>query len=128
MPFFHVYKRLDSATLSIDQYKEDNMNYYVLRPDLTPYEGMVVNKDSKLTFENEKVKQELKDLKLVTIQTITADKYTSKSELTINLDEGDVLLFENEGRGWFLPAQSIGTIKTAIQDYESLASALDGDK
>ena len=78
------------------------MKYYVLRPDLTPYEGMIVNKDSKLEFKNEKVEQKLENLKF--------------------------LLFENENRGWFLPAQSIGTIETAINDYKTLAEVLDGDK
>ena len=38
------------------------MNYYVLRPDLTPYEGVVVDKKTKLEFENEKVKQKVEDL------------------------------------------------------------------
>ena len=44
------------------------MKYYVLRPDLTPYEGMIVNKDSKLKFKNEKVEQKLENLKLTTKQ------------------------------------------------------------
>nr|DAO32472.1 MAG TPA: hypothetical protein [Caudoviricetes sp.] len=104
------------------------MKYYVLRPDLTPYEGMIVNKDSKLKFKNEKVEQKLENLKLTTKQKVVTDKYTTKSELTINLDEGEILLFENENRGWFLPAQSIGTIETAINDYKTLAEVLDGDK
>ena len=103
------------------------MKYYVLRPDLTPYEGMVVNKDSKFDYKNEKVEQKLENLKLTTKQEIVTDKYTTKSELTINLEEGEILLFEGENRGWFLPAQPIGTIETAINDYKGLAEALDGE-
>lgn len=102
------------------------MNYYVLRPDLTPYEGMVVNKKSKFEFKNEKVEQKLENLELITLQKIKTEKYTSENKLTIHLEEGDTLLFEKENRGWFLPAQSIGTIETAITDYKGLAEALDG--
>ena len=102
------------------------MNYYVLRPDLTPYEGIKVDKKTKLKFENENVKQEVKDLTLVTIQTDKTEKYEAESKLTVHLDEGDVLLFEKENRGYFLPVQAIGTIETAIKDYRGLAVALDG--
>lgn len=117
----------NGATPLIGKERNKIMNYYVLRPDLTPYEGMVVNKKSKLKFKNDKVEQKLENLRLTTKQVIETEKYTTKSELVINLEEGEILLFENENRGWFLPAQSIGTIETAIKDYQSLADALDGD-
>ena len=55
------------------------MKYYVLRPDLTPYEGMVVSKESKFDYKNEKVEQKLENLKLTTKQEIVTDKYTTKS-------------------------------------------------
>ena len=38
------------------------MNYYVLRPDLTPYEGIIVDKDTKLEFENDYTKETLENL------------------------------------------------------------------
>lgn len=102
------------------------MNYYVLRPDLTPYEGIVVDKKTKLEFENEKVKQKVEDLKLTVIQNDKTEEYEIKSEMTIFLKKGDVLLFERENRGYFKPAQPIGSIETAIADLRSLATALDG--
>lgn len=105
------------------------MNYYVMRPDLTPYEGVTVTKDTTIEYENDKVKQTVKDLKLITESTITTEKYTTYSKIEVNLEEGDILLFENENRGYFLPMNvAIGTIKDAIEDYESLALALDGGK
>ena len=102
------------------------MNYYVLRPDLTPYEGIIVDKDTKLEFENEYTKETLENLKLKVYQKEEHEKYKIESTMTINLEEGEVLLFEKEKRGYFLPAQSIGTIETAIKDYRGLAVALDG--
>lgn len=102
------------------------MNYYVLRPDLTPYEGVVVSKDTKLEFKNENVEQKLSNLKLVTKTKVDNEKYFVESKMTLNLEEGEVLLFERENRGYFLPAQPIGTIETAIKDYRGLATSLDG--
>ena len=48
--------------------------------------------------------------------------------MTIFLKEGDILLFERENRGYFLPIDSIGTVDTAIKDLQALALALDGDE
>lgn len=104
------------------------MNYYVLRPDLTPYEGITVTKDTDIKYENEKVKQTIKNLKMISEFTEKKERYSSYSKLEINLEEGDILLFENENRGYFLPSNvQIATISDAIKDYEALASALDGD-
>lgn len=104
------------------------MNYYVMKPDLTPYDGVKVTKDTCLTFENEKVKQEIKNLKLKSISTFKSEKYSTKSELEVNLEEGEILLLEQENRGYFLPLNvGICTINEAIKDYEALNIALNGD-
>ncbi len=104
------------------------MNYYVLRPELTPYEGVKVTKDTKLEFSNDKVTQKIEDLKLNMETRIEEERYISETKMTIFLKEGDILLFEGENRGYFLPIDSIGTIDTAIKDLQALALALDGDK
>lgn len=48
--------------------------------------------------------------------------------MEINLEEGEVLLLEEEGRGYFLPADStpVEEIDEAINDYKSLKEALTG--
>lgn len=105
------------------------MNYYVMKPDLTPYDGVKVTKDTCLTFENGKVKQEIKNLKLKSISNYKNEKYSTKSELIVNLEEGEILLLEQENRGYFLPLDvGICTINEAIGDYEALNLALRGDK
>lgn len=104
------------------------MNYYVMRPDLTPYEGIKVNKNTKIEYENERVKQSISNLKLHSEYVITTEKYTSTNILDVVLEDGEILLFENENRGYFLPRDvSICKIQDAIGDYEALALALDGD-
>lgn len=105
------------------------MKYYVIRPDLTPYEGIIVDKNTNITYENESVKQCIRDLKLISEYTFKNDKFSTTTKTIINLDKGDVLLFENENRGYFLPKDTpICNIETAIQDYKTLALALDGDE
>lgn len=105
------------------------MNYYVVRPDLTPYEGVKVDKNTDLVFENERVKQSVKDLKLTSEYIFKNEKFSSITKTIINLDEGEILLFENEDRGYFLPKDTpICTIETAIEDYKILALALDGEE
>lgn len=102
------------------------MNYYVLRPDLTPYEGKIVDENTQLEFENEEVKQKLENLDLITWKKQKTEKYEIESKMVLHLEKGEIILFEKENRGWFLPAQTIGTIETAINDYKGLAAALDG--
>lgn len=102
------------------------MNYYVLRPDLTPYEGIVVDKKTKLEFKNEMVEQKLENLNLTVIQKSKTERYETESKMVLHLKKGEVLLFEKENRGYFLPVEPIGTIETAIKDYRGLATALDG--
>lgn len=105
------------------------MKYYVMSPDLTPYEGVKITKETELTFENEKVKQSVKDLKLISEYKLVFPKYTTYNRLEMNLEEGEILLFEGENRGYFLPSDIIPcTIEGAIEQYEALALALDGDK
>ena len=103
-------------------------NYYVSKPDLTPYEGIKVTKKTKLTFDNGRVKQDIKNLKLHSVYTYQNERYTSKNVLDVNLKEGDILLLEEENRGYFLPLNAeVETIERAIEDYEALNIALRGD-
>lgn len=104
------------------------MKYYVISPDLTPYEGVVVDENTDIVFESELVKQSVKDLKLVSEYTFKNEKFVSTTKTIINLDKGEVLLFEKENRGYFLPKDSICTLENAIEDYKTLALALDGDE
>lgn len=104
------------------------MEYYVMKPDLTPYDGVKVNKNTYLTFENDRVKQEVKNLKLKSTTIFQNEKYFTKSELVVNLEEGEILLLEQENRGYFLPMNvGVCTINEAIEDYKSLSIALNGD-
>ena len=95
------------------------MRKFIYRPDITLLDGVMVNKDTKLEFENEFIKQTIDNLVLKTNKKEKTDKFESEFNLTINLDEGEILLFEEE-RGYFLPALPMSTVKEGIEDLESI--------
>lgn len=96
---------------------------FVEQPNIDVKEGIRVTKETSLTFSNGKVEQELKDLKLETIVEEEGSNgintYKSKSYISINLNDGDILLFD-EDRGYYMPPYPMESIDDAISDIESL--------
>lgn len=84
------------------------------------YAGIKVTKETELNYENEYVKQTLKDLVFTSLSTIKGDNYVSTYNTTIQLQEGDVLIFEEEKRGYIMPVEKFVTIEEAITDYENI--------
>lgn len=106
---------------------------FVIMPDCKDtFEGVKVTKDTHLKFKNEKVEQEVKDLKLYSKTTIIGENFKSVTNLEMDLIEGEILLIEEEGRGYFLPRNIIiGTVDEAIQEYEFIKeqiNKMNGDK
>lgn len=99
------------------------MELFVEQPNLELKKGIRVTKDTEITYKNEKVEQALKGLVLETVLddagTNGINTYKSKSYLTINLNDGDILLFD-ESRGYYMPTYPMTTIEDAISDVESL--------
>lgn len=95
------------------------MEKFYVTPDITAYPGIIVNKDTEKTFENIGVKQTLKDLKLVTELQETGEKYESKSVITINLNEGDILLYD-EQKGYKLPGIQMQTAEEIANDFNAI--------
>lgn len=107
--------------------KGANMKHeiFVEQPVLDLKEGIKVAKETELHYQNEKVEQVLKDLVLETILDEEGSNgintYKSKSYLSINLNEGDILLFD-ENRGYYMPPYPVTSIDDAISDISSLDS------
>lgn len=96
---------------------------FVEQPNIDLMVGIKVTKETEFTYNNDKVEQELKNLVLETILvdegTNGINSYTSKSCIRINLNEGDILLFD-ESRGYYMPPYPVESIDDAISDIESL--------
>ena len=96
------------------------MKKFIKNPDITMHVGIVVDKETKLEYENEHVKQHVEDLVLHTVSTIKGDGYESTNHTTIYLEEGDVLIFEDEGRGYIKPVERLVTVAEAIEELECI--------
>jgi hypothetical protein len=97
-----------------------NMQVFIERPCLDLYPGVRVDKDTVLEYKNENVEQTVKDLVLHSVTKIKGEGYESTQDTTIYLKEGDILVYEEEGRGYIKPVKPFVTIKEAIEDYENI--------
>lgn len=94
------------------------MQKFIRKPSIDMEVGIVVDKDTTLEFENENAKQTLKDLVFKSILKTKGEGYESEYHTTIYLNEGDVLLFEEKGRGYIKPVEQFVTVKEAIEELE----------
>lgn len=96
---------------------------FVDQPVLDLKEGIRVTAETELSYKNDNVEQVLKDLTLETIideeGSNGINTYTSKSYLKINLNPGDILLFDPT-RGYHMPRYPVSSIDDAISDIRSL--------
>ena len=96
------------------------MEVFIRKPNIDLYPGIRVQKDSVLEYENENVKQSLKDLVFHSTTKVTGEGYESVYNTTIYLKEGDILVFEEEGRGYIKPVEAFVTVAEAIEDYTNI--------
>lgn len=96
------------------------MQVFIRKPSLDFYPGIRVDKDTVLEYENENVKQTLSDLVFHSVTKVTGDGYESVYDTTIHLKEGDILVFEEEGRGYIKPVEPFVTIAEAVEDLTNV--------
>ena len=96
---------------------------FIDQPSIDFKVGIRVTEETELLYKNETVDQVLKNLVLKTILcdegTNGINTYKSKSEIAINLNDGDILLF-SDARGYYLPPYPVVSIDDAISDICSL--------
>ena len=96
------------------------MKNYIRKPSIDLYPGIEVTKDTVLEYKNENVKQTLKGLVFHSVTKVKGEGYRSKYDTTIQLKEGDILIFEEEGRGYIKPVEEFVTIQEAIDELENI--------
>ena len=96
------------------------MKTFIRKPSVDLYPGIQVTKDTVLEYKNENVKQTVKDLVFHSVTKVKGDGYRSKYDTTIKLNEGDILVFEAEGRGYIKPVEEFVTIAEAIDDLKNI--------
>ena len=96
------------------------MQKFISKPSVDMLAGIIVTKDTTLEYENENVKQTLKDLVFDSTTTVKGETFTSEYHTVITLNEGDVLIFEEEGRGYIKPVEQFVTVEEAIKELECI--------
>lgn len=97
------------------------MRKFILKPDITLYNGVQVNKETKLEYKNENVEQKLENLVLEMTTYTKENNYEIRSNLTFHLSEGDILLFDEEV-GYQVPRVPMTTLKNALEDIDAIQS------
>lgn len=96
------------------------MKAFIRKPSIDLFPGIRVEKDTKLEYESENVKQELENLVLHSVTKVKGEGYESVYDTTIFLNEGDILVFEEEGRGYIKPVEEFVSIEEAIDDLTNI--------
>ena len=96
------------------------MQKFIYKPSIDMLAGIKVTKETTLEYENENVKQTLKDLVFDSTTTVNGEGFTSTYHTVITLNEGDILIFEEEGRGYIKPVEQFVTVEEAIKELECL--------
>ena len=97
------------------------MQRFMRKPSLDMLAGIKVDKDTVLEYKNENVDQTLKDLVLHSITKIKGENFESVYDTTIQLSEGDILIFEEEGRGYIKPVEQFVTVTEAIEELNCIS-------
>ena len=96
------------------------MKVFIRKPSIDMYPGIVVDKDTVLEYKNESVAQTLNNLVFHSVTKVNGDGFDSVYDTTIYLKEGDILIFEEEGRGYIKPVEPFVTIEEAIDDLTNI--------
>ena len=97
------------------------MQRFIRKPSIDMYGGIRVEKDTTLEYENEHVKQTLKDLVFHSVTKVKGESYESVYDTTIFLNEGDILVYEEEGRGYIKPVEEFVTVNEAIEELSCIS-------
>ena len=96
------------------------MEVFIMKPNIDMYPGVRVTKDTVLEYKNDSVDQRVENLVLHSVTKIKGHNYESTNDTTIQLEEGDVLVFEEEGRGYIKPVDRFMSIREAIEELENI--------
>lgn len=96
------------------------MQNFIRKPSIDLFPGIKVTRDTVFEYENENVKQRLENLEFHSVMKVEGDGYESVYDTTIHLKEGDVLVYEEAGRGYIKPVEEFVTIAEAIDDLTNI--------
>lgn len=93
------------------------MEQFIIKPDVTLYHGVRVDKNTKLEFKKDGVEQIVENLELKSKKVSKTDDYENEYKVTVFLKEGDILILD-EDDGYIKPLQEMYTIQQTIDELE----------
>ena len=93
---------------------------FIAKPNIDLYPGIRVDKDTVLEYKNDRVEQKLENLEFRSVTKVNGDNFESVYDTVIHLAEGDILVFEEEGRGYIRPVEAFCTIEEAIEELTNI--------
>lgn len=96
------------------------MKNFIRKPSIDLYPGIKVTKDTSLEYKNENVEQNVENLVFHSVTKVKGENFEGTYDTTVQLKEGDILIFEEEGRGYIKPVEPFVTIQEAIDDLENI--------
>ena len=96
------------------------MKLFIRKPSIDLMPGIKVDKDTLFEYQNDNVYQKIENMTMHSVTKVAGAGYKSVYDTTIQLKEGDVLIFEEEGRGYIKPVEEFVTIGEAIEDLKNI--------
>ena len=93
---------------------------FVMKPSIDLYPGIRVDKDTVLEYKTENIEQKIENLKFHNVTKVKGEGFESTVDTTIDLQDGDILIFEDGSRGYIKPVEPMVTIEEAIEDLENI--------
>lgn len=93
---------------------------FIRKPSIDMYAGIKVTKETAFEYQNENVHQTLKDLVFHSVTKVKGENFESVYNTTIQLSEGDILIFEEEGRGYIKPVEGMMTVSEAVEELKCI--------
>ncbi len=87
-------------------------------PSVEFFPGVIVDANTALEFKTEHIEQKVENLVFTSVKKVSGEGYEGTYNTTIQLQEGDVLIYNGDEHGYVKPVESFGTIAEAIQQLE----------
>ena len=96
------------------------MEVFIRKPSIDLYPGIRVDKGTVFEYKNENVEQKLEGLVFHSVTKVKGEGFESVYDTTIYLNKGDILVYEEEGRGYIKPVEQFVTVAEAIDELTNI--------
>lgn len=96
------------------------MEVFIRKPSIDLYPGIRVDKETVFEYKNEHVEQKLENLVFHSVTKVKGEGFESTYDTTIYLNDGDILVYEEEGRGYIKPVEQFVTVAEAIDELTNI--------